>query len=69
MTTGEFKQWLIDNEVPDDTPMWKPYRDQGGLLYPSHWGGDIDNVGLTTETFGLALPRERQKQETGVMLW
>jgi len=70
MNVGQFKQWVIDNDIPDGTPLWKPQlTEQGGCLYPTGWGGDIDNVEITTEVFGIALPPERQRHETGVMLW
>jgi hypothetical protein len=70
MNVGDLKRWLTENEVSDDTPLWKPTIEiEGGLEYPGHWGGELDNVQLATETFGLALPRDKQTRETGVMLW
>jgi hypothetical protein len=70
MNVGDFKKWLVENHVSDDTPLWRPSLvEQGGLEYLSGWGGDIENVTLSTEVFGLALPVEKRKRETGVTLW
>jgi hypothetical protein len=70
VNVGDLKKWLAENELSDDTPLWKPELvEQGGLEYPNRWGGEIDNVVMATETFGIALPVEKQRRETGVMLW
>jgi len=70
MTVGDFKKWLVDNDIPDSMPLWRPeIAIEGGLEYPVGWGGDIENASLTVATFGLALPPERQRHEAGVILW
>jgi hypothetical protein len=70
MNVGDFKKWLVENDVTDDTPLWRPsIAEQGGLEYLGGWGGNVESATLSTEVFGLALPAERQKRETGVTLW
>jgi hypothetical protein len=70
MTVGEFKQWLIDNDVDDDAPLWKlDTVTEGGCEYPSDYAADLQGVALHTNTYGIALPISQWKTETGVALW
>jgi hypothetical protein len=70
MTVGDFKQWLAENEVSDDMPLWKMKIEyQGGLAYPTDWADDIENIAFHTNTYGIALPKDKQKTEIGVAIW
>jgi hypothetical protein len=70
MTTGDFKRWLIENEVSDDTPMWKLGTViEHGCEYPDDYGMSIESATLHTNTYGIALPKDKQKTEVGVALW
>jgi hypothetical protein len=70
MTVGDFKRWLIENEVSDDMPLWKLGTViQGGCEYPDDFGTDITVTALHTNNYGIMLPKELQKTEVGVALW
>ncbi len=67
---GQLKWFLEVNECPDDMPVWTGnVVYEGGCGYPEGFRHYDVNVQITQQTFGLALPKERQKTETGLMFW
>jgi len=70
-TVGELKKWLADNNVSDDTEIWLGATEiEGGLDY--FMGNckkyDIEVV-LEEQTFGIALPKERQITKKGLVIY
>lgn len=69
-TVGELKQWLVDNDVSDDTELWIGETvTEGGLDYFDRCRKFDAEVALHTETFGILLPTHQQKTQTGVVIW